>query len=164
MSSIDMRPWQELSKEMLATRAYNPRGLDPQTLRSDWENCLGIVKWQGNRIVAHGALEKTNLPDVWQVRKIYVAQENRGNGLLSYVLDRLLQVRVCKKSTTLFAITADSKLLRALNKVGFEDPYTVTPAGIVDWAERVGFKDRLLTEYKNKGRDSRYLMIRRPVG
>ena len=163
---VDFAPWNVLSGEMLKTGKYNPRNLDGRSLMIDCLRGLTVVEWTraGDRIVSHGVVEKTKLPDTWQIRKLFVTDEHRGNGngsaAMENIVRRLLLIPVCE-SPVHFAFTDNARIVKVLRTFRFKTVTAATMPDVEQWAQVVGVYDRLPAALRGKPPDGRYLLIRR---
>lgn len=168
MIGTDMMPWCRLSDELRADGHYNAEGLDAQQLMNDCLRGMAVVGWDksGTRITAHGVVVKSRLGDTWQIRKLFVAGDHRGNGNGSAAIDnivrRLLLIPVCQ-SPTHFAITDNPKVVNVLEGHRFQLVRLETMPDVAKWAKLTGVYGRLPASLRGDQDDGRHLLVRWPM-
>jgi len=167
MLGIDVEPWVALEKEMRASGKFNPRGLEWRQLLRDCLRGLAVVGWSKayDRILAYGVVERSKLSDTFQVRKLFVGEDQRRNGngsaVINNIVQRLLLIPVCG-SPSYFALTDSAKIVQVLETNHFKKVTTDSMPDVGIWAKLAGVYDRLPAALRNEKADGRHLLMRPP--
>ena len=147
--------WNQLFREMLATGEFHASGLDVTTLARDYSNDLAVIRHDGTRITAYGALEATKRIGSFEVRRLYVGPSLKNNGALWSIVYELMAK--APRDAELFLITKSPAVMRVAQQRGFEQVTKVTMSEVKEWAIEIG-----LSTNGNLGRLPKSAMSRNP--
>src|SRR3989344_3229332 len=135
-----------LLKEMQKSGEFH--NLEIAQLIRDCEHARAAVIMDGDRIIAYGAIEPHE-NSAWEIRRIFVAEDKRGNGHMRKVFEMLMCMvvpAVLLRRTLdarLFLISKNPAVRRTALKAGFVVVTKLYAPRAVGWAKRVGIGDRL---------------------
>lgn len=132
--------WNQLLRDMQATGEFHASGLDVTTLARDYSNDQAVLRHDGQKITAYGALEATKSAGWFEIRRLFVAPHLQGNGVLWSVVYEIMSK--APRHAGLFLITKNPAVMHVAKQREFEQVTRVTMPEVAVWAYEVGLSNR----------------------